>query len=132
MVTVIPQGLPQGQLSTKGKRRKSSKKQTDHAVKDPTTAIKFLIDGDFKSEDDEMSFELRGVIAMQSSQQTRNPKMVSEAFKALSYLIFDTHQKNTVANITKNIAKAVSTATKRIWVMGQTFGSYRTARSGHH
>ena len=39
----------------------------------------------------------------------------SEVFKALSYLIYDLHQKHIVNNITDNIAKAINTATKRIW-----------------
>ena len=99
---------------TKTKMEGELKKQEDPFVKDTLTAINFLMEGDFKSEDDKMSFELLGVIAMQLSQQPRNPKMVSEAFKALSYLIFNIHQKNTVASITDSIAKLVSIATKRI------------------
>ena len=99
---------------TKTKMEGEPKKQEDPGVKDTLTAINFLMEGDFKSEDNEMSFKLLGVIEMQLSQQLRNLKMVSEAFKALSYLIFDIHQKNTVVSITDSIEKSVSTATKRI------------------
>ena len=99
---------------TKTKTEEELKKQADPIVKDPITAINFLMEGDFKSKDDEMSFELLGAIAMQLSQQPRNPKMASEAFKAMSYLIFNIHQKNMVDSITDNVAKAVSLATKRI------------------
>ena len=63
-------------------------------VKDPTSAATFLIGSEFKSEDNEMTFELLSIIAMQLSQQARIPKLALEAFKALSYLILDTHQKN--------------------------------------
>ena len=100
---------------TKTKTEEELKKQADSSVKDPITVINFIMDGDLKSEDDEMSFKLLGVIAMQLSQQPRNLKMALEAFKAISYLIFDIHQKNTVVSITDNIAKVVSLATKRIW-----------------
>ena len=61
-----------------------------------------------------MTFEMLGVIAMQLFQQVRTPKFASEAFKVISYLMFDIQQKNTVASIMDNIAKAVSLATKRI------------------
>ena len=83
-------------------------------VKDPTTATNFLIDKDLKCEDDELSLELLSIIAMQLSQQLRSKKLALEAFKALSYLILNLHQKNVAAGITDNIAKAVSMATKRI------------------
>ena len=72
------------------------------------------MDGEFKSDDEDMTFELLAAILMQLSQQTREPKMASEAFKAISYLIFDIHRKNTVIAITDSIAQAVSTATKRV------------------
>ena len=78
---------------TKTKTEEELKKQADPIVKDPITAINFLMEGDFKSKDDKKSFKLLGVIAMQLSQQPRNPKMASEAFKAISYLIFNIHQK---------------------------------------
>ena len=90
---------------TKTKARDNFKKQMDSYVKDPISAANFLMEGDFKSEDDELSFELLSVIAMQLSQQTRSPKLVLEAFKALSYLILDIHRKHTTESITDTIAK---------------------------
>ena len=60
------------------------------------------------------SFELLSIIAMQLSQQARNMKVASEAFKALSYLILDTDQKMVMDSIMDSVAKAISTATKRI------------------
>ena len=89
-------------------------KSLDTAVKDATTAMAYLINEDFKSEDDKLTPELLSIIAMQLSQQSRFTKQASEAFKALSYLIFDLHQKRTVEAITDVIAKAVSLATKRV------------------
>ena len=65
--------------------------------------IKFLIEKDFKCEDDELSLELLSVIAMQLLQQPRSTKLASEAFKALSYLILDLHQKNVTASITDSM-----------------------------
>ena len=69
----------------KSKMEEESKKQADTMIKDPTSAAAFLINSKFKSEDDEMTFELLSIIAMQLSQQARTPKLASEAFKALSY-----------------------------------------------
>ena len=83
-------------------------------VKDLITAVNFLIDKDFKCEDDKLSLELLSIIAMQLSQQPRSTKLALEVFKALSYLILDLHQKNVAASITDSIAKAISMATKRI------------------
>ena len=54
---------------------------------------------------------------MQLSQQSRFPKHASDAFRALSYLIFDLQQKCTVGETTDAIAKAVSVATK--WVRNE-------------
>ena len=51
----------------KTKAKDNSKKQTDSYVKDPISAANFLMEGDFKSEDDELSFELLSTIAMQLS-----------------------------------------------------------------
>ena len=52
---------------------------------------------------------------MQLSQQAKlSTKQVSEGFRALSYLIFDLHQKHTVIAIMDVITKAVSVATKRV------------------
>ena len=98
----------------KTKMEDENKKLVDTMVKDSTSAVTFLIDGEFKSKDDEMSFKLLSVIAMQLLQQVRNPKLVLEAFKALLYLILDTHQKMVMDSITDSVAKAISTATKRI------------------
>ena len=61
-----------------------------------------------------MSFKLLSVIAMQLLQQARNLKVALEAFKALLYLMLDTHQKMVMDSITDSVAKAISTATKRI------------------
>ena len=100
--------------SVKTKLEEEAKKQTDSRVEDPTSAIKFLVDSDLKSEDDDMSLELLSAIAMQLSQHPRGPKAALDAFKALAYIILDLHQKRAVEDITGTIAKAVSTATKRI------------------
>jgi hypothetical protein len=92
-----------------------AKAALDTAVKDVESATEYLIKGDLKSEDDELSFEFLSIIAMQLSQQPKiTSKSASEAFKALSYLIFDLHQKRTTEAITDVIAKAVSLATKRV------------------
>ena len=96
------------------KTKEEQTKPLDPMVKDAATAMAYLIDGEFKSEDDELTPELLSVIAMQLSQQLRFTKQASEAFKALSYLIFDLHQKRTAEAITDVIAKAVSVATKRV------------------
>ena len=90
------------------------KKPSDTTVTDPISAINFLIDKDFKCEDDKLTMELLSVIAMQLSQQLRSTKLASEAFKAMSYLILDLHQKHIVASITDNITRAISMATKRV------------------
>lgn len=85
------------------------------AVTDAATAISYLVDGDFKSEDDDLTFDFLSIIAMQLAQKPKlTTKEASEAFKALSYLIFDLHQKRTIEVITDVIAKAVSLATKRV------------------
>ena len=104
-------------LTTEGSLRATTraKSAADTFVKDADTAMEYLIDGDFKSEDDELSFEFLSVIAMQLSQQSRlSTKQASDGFKALSYLIDDLHRKRTVEVITDVIAKAVSLATKRV------------------
>ena len=90
---------------------------TETTVKDVATATEYLIDGDLKSEDDELSLEFLSIIAMQLLQQPKlMTKKVSEAFKALSYLILDLHRKRTVEVITDVIANAISlpVATKRV------------------
>ena len=58
-------------------------------IKDPDTALKYLLAGDLKLEDNERSFELLSIVVMQLLQQTRFLAQVSEAFRALSYLISD-------------------------------------------
>ena len=101
-------------ILTRTKSEDETRKQMESSIKDPISAATFLLDSDLKNEDDELSFELLSIIAMQLSQQTRPPKLASEAFKALSYLILDIHQKNFTDSITDNVAKVISTATKRI------------------
>ena len=64
---------------TKAKIEEEYKKQTDNYVRDVETATNFLIDGEFKNEDDDMSLELLSIIAMQLLQQQRNSKMAMEA-----------------------------------------------------
>ena len=98
----------------KTKAEEENKKQTESTVKDPISAANFLMDSDLKSEDNELTFEQLSIIAMQLLQQARPPKQVSEAFKALSYLILDLHWKNTIESITDTVAKAISTVTKRV------------------
>ena len=99
----------------KTKLEEEVKKQPESLVKDPNSAIDFLVNSDLKSEDNDMSFELLSAIAMQLLQQPRSPKSASDAFKALAYLILDLHQKHIVADITDSIAKAVRMAMRRIW-----------------
>jgi hypothetical protein len=86
----------------------------DPLVTDVDTAMEYLIVGELKSEDDELSFEFLSVIAMQLSQQSRFSQPASDAFRALSYLIHDLQQKRTVGEIADAVAKAVSAATKRV------------------
>lgn len=99
---------------TKTKTEEEFRKQAETLVNDPTTAIKFLVDRDFKTEDNKMTFEFLGAIVMQISQQTRVSKYASEVFKAIAYLIINIQQKNMEAGVTDTIAKAVSEATKRV------------------
>ena len=73
-----------------------------------------MLVGEFKCKDDEMTLELLSIIAMQLSQQQRTPKMVLEAFKVISYLIFDLQQRQVIADTTDIIARSVSMAMKRI------------------
>ena len=61
-----------------------------------------------------VNFELLSAIAMQLSQQNKSPKLASEAFKALSYLILDIHRNNIIEDITDIVAKAISTTKKRV------------------
>ena len=98
----------------KTKPEDKAKKLSESAVRDPTTALNFLVDKDFKCEEDELTLELLSAIAMQLSQQPRSTKLASEAFKAISYLIHDLYQKHVEASITDNIVKAISMATKRV------------------
>ena len=91
------------------------KSKTESAVTDPDSAIALLVEGDYKSEDDELTLDFLSIIAMQLSQRVKlTAFQASEAFKALSYLILDLHQKRTVGVITDVIAKSVSLATKRV------------------
>ena len=91
------------------------KPMPETAVTDPQSATEYLINGDFKSEDDELTWDFLSAIAMQLSQR---PKLsvfqASEAFKALAYLILNLHRKHTVEAIADVVAKAVSLATKRV------------------
>ena len=86
----------------------------DPLVTDVNTALEYLIVGELKSEDDELSFEFLSIIAMQLSQQSRFSQPASDAFRAFSYLIHDLQQKCTVGEIMDTITKAVSAATKRV------------------
>ena len=104
-------------------------KATEPSIKDADTAMAYLITGDLKSEDDELSFESLSIIAMQLSQQSR--QHASEAFKALSYLIHDLQQKRTIGEITDVIAKAVSAATKRVRNELEEATEALTARVAH-
>ena len=91
------------------------KPMQETAVTDTHSAMEYLINGDFKSEDDELTWEFLSIIAMQLSQRSKpSVFQTSEAFKALSYLILELHKKRTVEAITDVIAKAVSLATKRV------------------
>lgn len=87
----------------------------DTVVVDVVTATEYLVNSDFKSEDDELTFEFLSVIAMQFSQQPKlSAKKASEAFKALSYLILELHHNDTTGAITDAVARAVSQATNRV------------------
>ena len=99
---------------TTTKTKEDSNRPSEPPIKDVDSAMEYLITGDLKEEEDELSFESLSIIAMQLSQQSRFPKHASDAFRALSYLIFDLQQKCTVGETTDAIAKAVSVATKRV------------------
>ena len=89
------------------------KVSTDTIVKDVATAISYLTDGDFKSEDNELTLDFLSIIAMQLLQQPKiSTNQSAEGFRALSFLIFNLYQKRTVEAITDVITKAVSQATK--------------------
>ena len=91
------------------------KTMSETAVTDTRSAMEYLINGDLKSEDDELTWDFLSAIAMQLSQRPKiSAFQTSEAFKALSYVILDLHKKRTVEAITDVIAKAVSLATKRV------------------
>ena len=98
----------------KTKLEDDHRKQAGLEVKDPATALDFLMEGDFKSEEDNMSFKLLSAISMQFSQQSRALKFALEAFKAISYIILELHQKRNIEDTTDIIAKAISITTKRI------------------
>ena len=57
-----------GLVKTKMEDKLKKQKQLGSEVKDPITVSVFLMEGDFKSEDEDMSFELLSVIVMQPSQ----------------------------------------------------------------
>ena len=76
---------------TKIKMEDENRKNDDLGVKDSASEIMFLLDSDFKSKDNVVNFKLLSAVVMQLSQQNRSPKLASEAFKALSYLILDIH-----------------------------------------
>ena len=71
------------------KAKEDSNRPSEPPIKDIDSAMEYLIMGDLKEEEDELSFESLSIIAMQLSQQSRFPKHTSDAFRALSYLIFD-------------------------------------------
>ena len=96
------------------KAKEDSSRPSEPPIKDIDSAMGYLIMGDLKEEEDELSFESLSIIAMQLSQQSRFPKHTLDAFRALSYLIFDLQQKRTVGKTMDVIAKAVSVATKRV------------------
>ena len=52
----------------KTKAEDDHKKQAGLEVKDPATALEFLMEGDFTSEEDDMTFDLLSIISMQLSQ----------------------------------------------------------------
>ena len=79
--------------------------QIDTLVKDVSLAINFFLDGEFKNEDDDMSLELISIIVMQLSQQQRDPKMASEVFKVISYIIFNLQEKQVISDTTDIIAR---------------------------
>ena len=98
----------------KTKPEDEAKKLPESTVKDPISAINFLMDKEFKCEEDKLTLELLSTIERQLSQQLISTRLATKAFKAISYLILKLHQKHIVVSITDNIAKAISTATKRV------------------
>ncbi|KAF8800093.1 hypothetical protein BYT27DRAFT_7263233 [Phlegmacium glaucopus] len=96
------------------KSRADPTKNTDMEVTDAHTAKLFLINGDFKHEDTEMSMEVLSMTAMQLSRQTKTLKHATEALKALAFLITDIHLQNTTEIILEMVAKSVNVVTKRI------------------
>ena len=99
---------------SKTKPEDNTKIISESGVRDPTSALNFLIDKEFKCKEDELTLELLSIIAMQLLQQPRSTKLALEAFKAISYLIHNLHQKFVVVSITDNVAKAISMAMKRV------------------
>ena len=69
----------------KTKPEDKAKKLSELVVRDPTTALNFLKDKDFKCKEDKLTLELLSVIARQLSQQLRAMKLALEAFKAILY-----------------------------------------------
>jgi len=49
-------------------------KAADTAVMDAATATEFLIDGDFQSDDDEITLDFLSAVAMQLSQQPKTQR----------------------------------------------------------
>ena len=97
-----------------GNSFKAKEPVPEMAVTDPLSAMEYLISGDFKSEDEELTLDFLSIIAMQMSHRPKlSTFQASDSFKALAYLILDLHEKRTMEAITDVIAKAVSLAMKR-------------------
>ena len=100
----------------KTKAEDDHKKQAGLEVKDPATALEFLMEGDFKCEEDDMTFDLLSVISMQLSQQPRAPKYASEAFKAISYIILELHQKRKLQTLLRRQSVLLQKESETNWL----------------
>ena len=100
--------------SARAKAKDNLVKAAETAVTDAATATEYLLDGNFITEDDKFTLEFLSVIAMQLSQQPKlSTKKASEAFKALSYLLFNMYQRRTVKAIMDLTVEAIGLATKK-------------------
>ncbi|KAF8799539.1 hypothetical protein BYT27DRAFT_7120539 [Phlegmacium glaucopus] len=83
-------------------------------ITDVTTARNFLANGELDQDNAALTIETLSVITMHLLQQTKSPKFNSDTFRALSFLISDTHQRSTPDVISDLIGESIQLATKHV------------------
>ncbi|KAF8809274.1 hypothetical protein BYT27DRAFT_7222518 [Phlegmacium glaucopus] len=79
---------------------------------DAITARNFLASGEINQANAVMTMETLSIITMQLSRQTKSPKFNSDTFRALSFLISNTHQRSTTDIMSDLIGESIQMATK--------------------